>query len=393
MAVNNRRLHILVMHFMELSHLTTIFVSRAALREMQSSSRYFSNSYINHTFPIDPGSIGYNQSFIMSHFGANSGKLDNDITEEGKDAFIEKKDPNTKRIAICNYNPGKDLIIFTSDEAIDEYKQANKISKKSDNFDLYLQRQQQGLAMPLLEVKFHKRSKFGSKFLTINKFSPPPPGAKKLFDKNKDKYKFCTVLKDSGMKYDKYTFKFEPNPQNSSENFEMYLFFHRKCRISDIPKTGNINERFRWARTDREKVLPYTYTLCMLDAGQPSMVDNMDTTNMELDTKNMGWDPQNEYLALLPEEYLDLCSPHVLANLIHLNNSRVSYSIQRTARLDIKIRKDRRNLESESIHSVTLDELIFITNSVIFKYFEDLGRSSDHALANAGDLLTIQGYV
>lgn len=92
MAVNNRRLHILVMHFMELSHLTTIFVSRAALREMQSSSRYFSNSYINHTFPIDPGSIGYNQSFIMSHFGANSGKLDNDITEEGKDAFIEKKD-------------------------------------------------------------------------------------------------------------------------------------------------------------------------------------------------------------------------------------------------------------------------------------------------------------
>lgn len=39
--------------------------------------------------------------------------------------------------------------------------------------------------------------------------------------------------------------------------------------------------------------------------------------------------------------------------------------------LDIKIPKDRRDLESESIHSVTMDEFILITNSVIFKYFEE----------------------
>jgi len=53
-----------------------------------------------------------------------------------------------------------------------------------------------------------------------------------------------------------------------------------------------------------------------------------------------------------------------------------------TARLDIKIRKDRRNLESESIHSVTLDDLLFITNSVIFKYFEELNRTYKDALQN-----------
>ncbi|CUM54472.1 unnamed protein product [Debaryomyces tyrocola] len=329
----------------------------------------------------------------MSHYLANSRNLDNDVMQDGEDAFIENKNPNTKRIAICNYNPSKDLIIFTSDEAIDEYKQANKLSKKSDNFDLYLQKQQQGLAMPLLEAKFHKRSKFGgSKFLTINKFTSPPPGAKKLFDKGSDKFKFCTIFKDSAKMYDKYTFKFEPNPQNSSENFEMYSFVNRKSRISDIPKMGNINERFRWARTDRDKVLPYTYTLFMLDAGQPSMLDNLDTTNMELGTKNMELDPQNEYLTLLPEQYLDLCSPHALANLIHLNYSRSSYAIQRTARLDLKIPKDRRNLDSESIQSVTLDELIFITNSVIFKYFEELGRSSDHSLTNVGGISTMGGY-
>lgn len=312
----------------------------------------------------------------MSRPLAHSVRIYNDVMEKGKDAFIEKKDPNTKRFPICNYNLGKDLIIFTSDETLDEYKQAERVSKTSENFDLFLHKQRQGLAMPLLEMKFHKRSKFGSsKLFTISKFTPPPPDAQKLFDKGKDKFKLCTIFKNPGEKYDKYTFKFEPNPQNPSENFETYVFFHHEIPISDIPKTGEINERFRWVRTDSNKTLPYTYTLCMLAAGQPSMVDNMDTTNMELD-------PQNEFLTLSPEQHMDLGSPHVLANLVHLSYSRASYSIQRTARLDIKIRKDRRNLESESIHSVTLDDLIFITNSVIFKYFEELNRTYKDALQN-----------
>ena len=122
----------------------------------------------------------------------------------------------------------------------------------------------------------------------------------------------------------------------------------------------------------------------MLAAGQPSMVDNMDTTNMELG-------PQNEFLTLSPEQHMDLGSP-VLANLVHLSYSRASYLIHRTARLDIKIRKDRRNLESESIHSVTLDDLIFITNSVIFKYFEELNRTYKDALQNlAGSSFSTEG--
>lgn len=49
---------------------------------------------------------------------------------------------------------------------------------------------------------------------------------------------------------------------------------------------GNINERFRWARTDRDKVL--SYTLFMLAVDQPSMVNNMNIINM-------GLDPQSEF--------------------------------------------------------------------------------------------------
>ena len=208
--------------------------------------------------------------------------------------------------------------------------------------------------MPLLEMKFRTRSKFGSKKLfTVNKFTPPPPDAQRLFNRNKDKFNFCTIFKDSKNDYDRYTFKFEPNSQDLSENFETYLFMHHNIAISDVPKTGKLNERFRWARTDKNRNLPYTYTLCMLAAEQPSMVDNMDATNTELD-------PQNVFFTLPPDQHMNLGSPHVIANLIHLSYSRASYAIQRTARLDIKIPKDRRNLESESINSVTMDELILV---------------------------------
>lgn len=71
------------------------------------------------------------------------------------------------------------------------------------------------------------------------------------------------------------TFKFEPNPQNPSENFETYLSMHHNIAISDVPKTDKLNEKFRCARADKNRNLPYTYTLSMLTAEQPSMVDNM----------------------------------------------------------------------------------------------------------------------
>lgn len=284
----------------------------------------------------------------------------------------ENRDPNTKRIAICKYENSGGLIIFTSDKNTELFRRADKLSKKSEIFDLYLQKQKQGLAMPLLEVKFHKRNKFRSnKFLTINKFIPPPPHAEKLFNKHKDKFKFCTVFKDSGKMYDKYTFQFEKDPQNLSEGFETYLFYNNNVAISDIPNARKINERLRWAR-NRGESLPYTYSLYILDVCQPSMVDNMNKINMELD-------PQNKFLKFSPEQHMSFDSPHIVANLM-FNSKSVSTAIERTARLDIKIPKDRRGLESESIHSVTPDELTFIANSLIFKYIEGQGRVSKPSL-------------
>lgn len=67
---------------------------------------------------------------------------------------------------------------------------------------------------------------------------------------------------------------------------------------------------------------------------------------------------------------MSLGSPYLLANL-KLSYSHSSYAIQRIASLNIKIPKDRRNLESEGVQSVTVDESIFVTNSVILKYLKN----------------------
>lgn len=112
---------------------------------------------------------------------------------------------------------------------------------KSGN-SIFICREPTGIPMLLLEAKFHKLSKVrGSKFLTIKMFTSPPPGTKKLFDKCKEKHKFCTVLKDSAKMNGMYTSQFELNPQNSSENLEIDLFFHRRSRLCDTSRTGKLH--------------------------------------------------------------------------------------------------------------------------------------------------------
>lgn len=88
-------------------------------------------------------------------------------------------------------------MVLTSDGTLDEYKKADRVSKKSSqNFEHILELQLLGLAMPLLEMRFHKRSKFGSnKLFIVNKFTPPPPNAQRSFDKHKDNTTSVRFLK------------------------------------------------------------------------------------------------------------------------------------------------------------------------------------------------------
>lgn len=280
-------------------------------------------------------------------------------------AHINTKEINEshyRTIVICTFNLGKDLIIFPSENAMKDYCKAKDLPEGCEEYNLILQKQYNGLAMPLLEVKFCKTKRFGvKKFFTIDKFIPVPRESNRLFNKNIDRYTFCTAYKSSGKKHYKYTFKFDPDLQDSSKNFQTYLFNHRKARLGDMPKIGNDDGNFRWILTNKYPKQKYTYSLFLLDAGQPSLTDNMDTSKMELD-------PKNELIQNRPWMGKSLQSPNEIATLIHLADNHGTFSIHQTACLKIHKSQYLKGLESDSIHSLNMDELTFIITSIVSKF-------------------------
>ncbi|CUM52588.1 unnamed protein product [Debaryomyces fabryi] len=142
-----------------------------------------------------------------------------------------------KTIMICSFNLGKDLIIFSSDNSMKDYCEAEKFQKGREEYNLILQKQYNGQAMPLIGVKFSTKKGVGfKKLVTIYKSIPIPWESIRLFDQKKDRHTFCTVYKSSCKKHKKYTFKFEPDPQDLSKNFETCLFYPKKAHIGDIPR-------------------------------------------------------------------------------------------------------------------------------------------------------------
>lgn len=279
-----------------------------------------------------------------------------------------------RTIFICYFNLSKDLIIFPSENAMKDYCKTKDLPQGCEEYNLILQKQYNGLAMPLLEVKFNKTKRFGGKkFFTIDKFIPVPRESNRLFNKSIDRHTFCIAYRNSGKKHYKYTFKFEPDPQDSSKNFQTYLFNHRKAHLGDIPKIGNDEGNFRWILTNKSPRHKYTYSLFLLDPGQPSLTDNMDTLKMELD-------PKNELIQNRPWMGKALHSPNKIATLIHLADNHGTFSIHPTACLKVHRSKYLKGLESDSIHSLNIDELIFICTSIVSKFSSEKNTTMNETL-------------
>lgn len=295
-----------------------------------------------------------------------------------EDTYInanKRKGPRYRTIVICNANLGKDLIIFPSENAMKEYCKFKGLSEGCEEYNLILRKQYEGLAMPLIGIKFNKTKKFGSKkkLYTIYKLTPVPRDSNRVFDKNIDRYTFCTVYKCSGKKHYKYTFNFQPDPQDLSKNFETYLFYHRKARLGDIPNIGDNVGKFRWILTNRCPKQKYTYSLFLLDADQPSMADNMDMSSMELY-------PKNELIQTQPRMGKSLHSPNEVATLIHLADNHGTFSIHQTACLRILESYYLKGLESDSIHSLSIEELTFISTSIISKYISEKNTTINNSI-------------
>lgn len=262
-----------------------------------------------------------------------------------------------------------------------DYCKTKDLPEGCEEYNLILQKQYNGQAIPLLEVKFSKSKTFGSKKLfTIDKFLSVPRESNRLFDKSIDRYTFCSVYKSSGKKYNKYTFKFEPDPRDLSKTFETYLYYHSKAHFGDIPNITNHWEKFRWILTNKYPKHKYTYSLFLLDDGQPSMTDNMDTSKMELDPKNV---------LIQSKPWMDktLHSSNEVATLLHLSDNHATRGIRQVACLRIHKSDYLQGLESDSIYSLSTEELTFITTSIASKYTSEKNTSLSNSIPTSNKML------
>lgn len=293
-----------------------------------------------------------------------------------------------REFIFCNMHWTTDTLAFTSSDSVTKYKSFKKVPADSDNFKHVLNLQQQGIGMPLMEAVFSWTHSFGNgKFATIYKYLPPLPGSGRLFDKKRDRYKFCSVRKKAGPHYSRYTFTILPKPENPSETFEFSIFFHSKLPIADVTKCENSDQRYRWVHSEYHALmLNFTYSLYALDEHQTSMIDNMDAQSQKLDKKNPLVNNSFGQLFKFPsrrikENYLSLVK---FGELIHLKEKFIISSFQETAKLLLHIERSTQPINLESTNSVSVHELIIICMSYVFKRREEIRIERRRAARRSG---------
>lgn len=298
--------------------------------------------------------------------------------------FLESHNLIQREFVFCNLQWSTDALAFTSSDAATKYKSFKKVPTDSDNFKHVLDLQQNGMGMPIMEATFSWTHSFGAgKYATIYKCIPPPPNSGRLFDKKRDKYKFCTVRKKSSTHYTQYAFSILPKPDNPSDIIEFSIFFHHKLPIADVTKYGGSGKRYRWVLSDSHSLsMNFTYSLYSLDDHQTSMTDNMDVDKQKLDKKNpLVYSSFAQFFKFeskkVKAEYLSLVKR---GELIHFKDKLTTVSFQETAKLVLNIEQSSESLDLESINSVGLYELIDMCMSLVLKRREENKIETERAV-------------
>lgn len=281
-----------------------------------------------------------------------------------------------REFIFCNMNLSNNIVTFVSDDAIRKYKSFKDVPRDSENFKHVLDLQKQGVGLPLLEASFTLAPSVGnSKYATIYCFAKPPIDSGRMFDKKKDRYRFCSVYKKRGSHHSRYTFTFYPNPDNPNESFEVSIFINQKLPIADVTKFGNNNDRYRWVHSEYHSLRQdFVFELYMLDNDQPSMVDNMDTAENKLDPRNQLVNGNFKSLFKLRSKKVkdNYLSDTRLGKLFYLKEKYIVSSFQETAKLLLQIPPGGEDPNPESTDSVGINELIFCCMSMVFKRQEEI---------------------
>ncbi|CAK7910260.1 hypothetical protein CAAN1_21S02740 [[Candida] anglica] len=256
--------------------------------------------------------------------------------------------------------------VFTSEDALNKYN-LFKNSKDGDQFQTSAALHAQGLALPLLEFEYKYCLAFGKhEYMSVFRFRPPSKEESRLFNKKVDKYLFCSVERTWYASYYKYRLKFYPNPQDSTNSFEIILIHHYRNQIVDTSIYNGT--RYRWIHSYSCGLRQgWKYALQVLDNDKPSLSDGM-LPNGEVANDN----------PLLGSNFANLILPRRI-----LNNSSFASKVDIGTLLDFKTFlpqpqakaaifqfQDNVPINIDSITDVSIDALVFICMSSIIKRVE-----------------------
>ncbi|CAH2353021.1 hypothetical protein CLIB1423_09S01046 [[Candida] railenensis] len=276
-----------------------------------------------------------------------------------------------------NENFSSEILTFVSQDARAKFKALK--GSEGQNFDHALELQREGFAMPLLRTDHHTFAALHStRYMSFYKFIPPPVSENRLFDRKKDKFKFCEATKERCASYYKYELKFTPDPQDPKKNFSLYMIDHHRYPIKDISLYNG--QRLRWVADNSWRRSKWSYTLNILRENQPSLIDDLDS-NGRVNKNNplLGNAWKNNLLPMTkPRE--DFVGDQIG---VALETSDYYHSIQclpplRFAFSDI-IKGEKGEHHTESINSVSQDSLVFLCMTSIIKRIEDIKENARRA--------------
>lgn len=264
--------------------------------------------------------------------------------------------------------------VFISRDSLDKYKAFK------NNLNLLMQSniqelQREGYAVPLLRASPCKIP-LTNAFLTIYKYNPP---SRRNFDPKVDRFEFCKVTSSFHKRYHQYNLSFNPDPKDRTIGFSCTMFRHHTLPIVDFVYNGR---KYRWIY-EKDLLDYYEYGLFELSSDQQSMTDGMNIRSQSLSSLNPILKGSLKNIVTMKyrfpkEEYYSNCK---VGELKHLLSASMGSWVQTATFIAAKPPANYEH-NSESIFSVDMQTLVFLSLSLVLKRHKDQEKQRRRANNN-----------
>ncbi|KAK6204569.1 uncharacterized protein RJT21DRAFT_137032 [Scheffersomyces amazonensis] len=255
------------------------------------------------------------------------------------------------------------LKIFVSVRARSEWSSYLNLVKCSHAIN---ERRRRGFGIPLLTTSQPYFS-FHTFFTVYKTFIDEDYFLKRGFKERTDQFQYCQVSRYYHWGYTSYVLKFTPDPDDSSKDFEVTMFKHFILPITDFEYRGEI---YRWV--ENKSILPrgYYYNLYKLENGRPSLAQHW---NKEKHTINISENKGNPLIGGYIWKFFNIANRYCLSEYIsqnHIATLSDAYILNRENAV-LTINSTHSNIDRDSIHSVDLDNTVFICAGLVIKKIEE----------------------